>query len=160
MSSVIMHAPSSSKHPLAHILGSCAFTSVIAPFSVCPNSIMERHPTPLGVYPPPTQSAEGGGSKEMKNQVKMATGNQWRSSIIYICPWALHSFQSLPHCRAASTVIPLLSKATSTPSIQPNLGLLRIRPPLTSANTLLAKRHLSILPTSPNRLNTLVHSIR
>ena len=37
----------------------------------------------------------------------------------------------------ASTVIPLLPKTTFTPSIQPNLGLPRTRPPLTSAiNTL------------------------
>ena len=43
------------------------------------------------------------------------------------------------HCRAASTVIPLLPEATFTPSIQPSLGLPRTRPTLTSAiNTLLA----------------------
>ena len=35
------------------------------------------------------------------------------------------------HCRAASTVIPLLHNAAFTPSIQPNLGLPRSRPPLT-----------------------------
>ena len=38
-----------------------------------------------------------------------------------------------PPRRAASTVISLLPKATFTPSIQPNLGLPRTRPPLTSA---------------------------
>ena len=42
---------------------------------------------------------------------------------------------------AASTVIPLLPKATFTLSIQPNLGLPRTRAPLSSAiNTLLAIR--------------------
>ena len=40
--------------------------------------------------------------------------------------YILHFFL---HCRAASTVIPLLPKATFTPSIQPNLGLPLIRPP-------------------------------
>ena len=46
-----------------------------------------------------------------------------------------------PVFRAASTVIPLLPKATFTPSIQPNLGLPRTRQPLTLAiNTLLAIR--------------------
>ena len=38
------------------------------------------------------------------------------------------------HCRAGSTVIPLLPKANFMPSIQPNLGLPRTSPPLTSAN--------------------------
>ena len=36
---------------------------------------------------------------------------------------SMHSFLSLAHCHAASTVILLLPKATFTPSIQPNLGL-------------------------------------
>ena len=49
---------------------------------------------------------------------------------------------------------PLLPKATFTTSIQPNLGLPRTRPPLTSSiNTLLALRYSSILSTSPNHLN-------
>ena len=65
-------------------------------------------------------------------------------------------FRSFAHWRAASTVIPLFSKATFTPSIQPNLGLPRTRPPLTSAiSTLLAIRYSSILSTCPNHLNTL-----
>ena len=66
-------------------------------------------------------------------------------------------YQGSPLFRAASTVIPLLPyKATFTPSIQPNLGLPRTRPPLTSAiNTLLAIRYSSILSTCPNHLNIL-----
>ena len=47
----------------------------------------------------------------------------------------LHMHQGsplLPIFRAASTVIPLLPKAIFTPSIQPNLGLPRTSPPLTS----------------------------
>ena len=68
------------------------------------------------------------------------------NSFSYICTRALHSFRSFAHCRAASTVIPPLPKSTFTPSIQPNLGLPRTRPPLTSAiDTLLAIRYSSIL---------------
>ena len=62
----------------------------------------------------------------------------------------LHMYQGsplFPIFRAASTVIPLLTKATFTPSIQPNLGLPRTRPPLTSAiNTLLAIRARPFFP--------------
>ena len=88
-------------------------------------------------------------SKRTQCQAKMAAWN-WFS---YICTRALHSFRSYAHCRAASTVIPLLPKATFTPSIQPNLGLRRTRPPLTSAiNTFLAIRYSFILSTSPNHL--------
>ena len=51
----------------------------------------------------------------------------------------LNSFLSSTHCRAASTVMPLPPKATFTLSIPPNLGLARIRAPLTSAiDTILA----------------------
>ena len=39
--------------------------------------------------------------------------------IIYICTTALHSFLSSEHCRGDSTIIPLVPKATFTPSIQP-----------------------------------------
>ena len=78
------------------------------------------------------------------------------NSFCYVCTRALHSCWSFAHCRAASTVIPLLPKATFTPSIQPNLGLIRTRLPLTSAiNTLLAIRYSSIISICPNYLNTL-----
>ena len=74
------------------------------------------------------------------------------NSFSYLCTRALHSFRSFAHWRAASTVIPLLPKAT----IQPNLCLPRTRPPLTSSiNALLAIRYSSILSTCPNHLNTL-----
>ena len=110
---------------------------------------MYRHPYPLHVT---TTRAREGGPKEYKGQTKMAAWN----SFSYICTRALHSFRSFAHCRAASTVIPLLPKATFTPSIQPNLGLPRTRPPKTSAtNTILAIRYSSILSTCPNHLNTL-----
>ena len=74
----------------------------------------------------------GGRSETTQGQAKMASWNSFN----YICTRALHPFA---HCRAASTVIPLLPKATFTPTIQLNLGLPRTRPSLTSAiNTLLA----------------------
>ena len=84
----------------------------------------------------------GGRSERTQWQAKMAAWN----SLSYICTRALHSFQSFAHCSSPSAVIPLLPKATFTPSMQPNLGLPRTRPPLTSAmNTLLAIPYSSIL---------------
>ena len=63
---------------------------------------------------------------------------------------ALHSLISFAHCRAASTVVPLLPKAIFTPCIQTNLGLPSTRPPLTPAvNTLLVIQYSSILSTCP-----------
>ena len=115
-------------HPLAHILdtGGLIFSSC-ALFTVYPNGIMKRHPSLLQVIT--TRVWEG--------QAKMAACNSFN----YICTRALRSLRSFEHCRAASTVIPQLPKATFTPSIQPNLGIPRTRPPLTSAiNTLLAIR--------------------
>ena len=98
----------------------------------------------------------GGRSERTQCQAKMAAWN----SFSYICTRALHSFRSFAHCRSASTVIPLLPKATCTSSIQHNLGLPRTRPPLTSAiNNLLAIRYSSILSTCPNHLNTLCSAL-
>ena len=45
------------------------------------------------------------------------------NSFCYICTRALYSF---PHCRAASTVIPLRPMAIFTPSIQPSVSLLPV----------------------------------
>ena len=82
----------------------------------------------------------GGRSERTQGQPKMAAWN----SFSYICTRALHAFRYLGHCRAASTVIPLLPTATFTRSIQPNLCLPRTRPSLTSAiNTFLAIRYSS-----------------
>ena len=71
----------------------------------------------------------GGQSERTQGQAKMSMWN----SFSYICTRALHSFRYFLYFHAASTVIPLLPKATFTPSIQPNLGLPHTRPPLTSA---------------------------
>ena len=103
----------------------------------------------------------GGRSERTQSLVKLLPEN----SFSYTCTGALHSFLSFTHCRATFTVVPLLPKATFASSIQPNLGLPRTLPPLTSAiNTLLAIGYLSVvkfrlfifgLGTCPNHLNTL-----
>ena len=82
------------------------------PSSLCSQRPPLRHPSNLTlVYPVPT---------------------------INICTRALLFFLSFAHCCTA-TVIPLLPKATFTPSFQPNLCLPRTHHQLTSAiNTLLA----------------------
>ena len=71
---------------------------------------MQRHPTPLKVI---TTRAREGGSKEHRTNKQ-----KWpRETFSYICTRALHSFRSFPHWRVASTVIPLLPKATFAPSL-------------------------------------------
>ena len=113
--------------------------------------VMASHPSPGDNH-----QSTGGRSERTQGQAKMAAWN----SFCYKCTRALHSFRSFAHWRAASTVIPLLPKATFTPSIQPNLCLPRTRPPLTSGNNnLLAIWYLSILSTCPNHLNTLWSSL-
>ena len=79
-----------------------------------------------------TRAREGGPKEHRANSVRY----MWLSQI------HVHRGSPLfPICRAASTVIPLLPKATFTPSIQPNFGLHRTRLQLTSAiNILLAVR--------------------
>ena len=111
-----------------------------------------HHATASLPSPCDNHQSMGGRSERTQGQAKTAAWNSFSS----IWPRALHSFRSFAHCRGASTVIHLLPNATFTPSIQPNLGLQRTNPPLTSAiNTLLAIRYSSILSTCPNHLNTL-----
>ena len=99
-------------HPLAHILDIAKiFTSLSQP----------HHVTAFHISPGDNHQSTGGQSERMQGQAKMAV----RNSFSYMCTEALHSFRSFSHWRAASTVIPLLPKATFTPSIQPNLGLPR-----------------------------------
>ena len=108
-------------HPLAHILdawalifSSCAFYSLSQP----------HHVTASVPSPCDNHQSTGGRSDRTQGQAKMAGWN----SFSYICTRALHSFRSFAHCRAASTAIPLLPKATLTPSILPNLGSLVLVP--------------------------------
>ena len=89
-------------------ISSCAL------FTIYPNCIMWRHPTPLKVIS--HQSAEG--QFENRNQAKMAT-----YSVINMCTRDIHFFPSFAHFRAASTIMPQLPKATFIPSIQSNPSL-------------------------------------
>ena len=149
MSSQITHTQSSKIHPLAHTyLTPAPWFSVVVPF-------LQFIPTASrnGILPSPgnNHQSTGGRSERTQGQAKMVPWN----SFSYICTRALYSFQSLAHCCAASTVIPLLPKATITPSIQPNLGLPRARPPLTSAmNTLLAYGAHPFFPRAQNKTFT------
>ena len=89
-------------HRLAHILDTCSLIFSSCPlFTVYHNRIMERHPTPLQVI---TTRAREGGPK--KNRAKQ----KGRVKLIQ-----LHMHQG---CRAASTTILLLPKATFTTSIR------------------------------------------
>ena len=137
MSSQITHTQSSTIQLLPHYFDTCAWI-----FSSC---------ALFTVYPNGTTRAREGGPKEHRaskyGRMKLNQSHINR---------ALHSFLSFAHCCAVSTVIPLLPKATFTPSSQPNLRLSRTLHPLTSAiNVLLAIQYSSILSTCPNHLNTL-----
>ena len=121
-SSQITHLHLSNIHPLAHILGTWVF------------SLPQRHRA-MASHPSPCEKWREGDPKEERNQAKMAAWN----SFINVCTRALHTLVFFEDCHADSTVIPLLSKATFTPSIQPpNLSLLCTRTPLTyTSNTVI-----------------------
>ena len=74
-------------------------------------SLSQLHPSPGYNH----QSTRGR-SERTQGRAKMDAWN----SFSYIWTRALYSFT---HCRVASTVIPLLLKATLTPSVRANLGL-------------------------------------
>ena len=113
--SQIMHAQLFNGHPLAHLQGTWALI-----ISSC--TVFTVYPTPLQVI-----SHRSAGGRYRWTMLKIAEWN----SIIYTCTRDLHSIQSIAHYRASCSVIPLLSKATFTPSIQPNLTVpvLRLLPP-------------------------------
>ena len=147
MSSPITHSHSPTIHPLAHIQGSCAFISVVAPFlQFIPTPSCNGIPSLSRCISP--QSAERG-PKEHRNpangRIKYNHLHTHQGSpldpISRALPRSLHSHPSV---------------APRPPSIQPNLGLPRTRPPFTSAIiTLLANRLSSIFSKCPNHLNTL-----
>ena len=146
MSSPITHAQSPTMHPLVQILGCCAFTSVVGPFSqFIPTPSCNGIPPLSRCISPQSTGRQSEGTQEPSKNGRVKLNN-------------LHVHQGsplVPISCAASTIIPLLPKATFTPSIQSNLDLPHIRPPLTSAAiTLLAKWLSSILSTYPNHLNT------
>ena len=142
---IIKHTPFSPYIP-AHWFSVVAFHSLSQP-----HNVTATHPSPGDKH-----QNTGERSERTQGQAKLVSWN----SFSYLCTRALYSYRSFAHWCAASTVIPLLPKATLTPSIQPNLGLPRTRPPLTSAiETLLAKRYSSILSTFQNHLNTLCNTL-
>ena len=92
----------------------------------------------------------------LKNARPCKYGSVKLNSHDYLCTRVLHSFLYFAHCRTASSVIPLRL------SIQPNLCLLRTRPPLTSAtNTLRGIQYVYwlILSSYPNHLNTFLSAL-
>ena len=132
MLSRITQAQSSNIHLLPHTvyLTPVPWFSVVAPFDSLsqPHQVTASHSSPGDNH-----QSTGGRSERKPDGAKMTEWN----SFSYICSRALHSFLSFTHCCAPSIVIPLLPKATFIQSIQPNLGLPHIRPPLNSAiNTL------------------------
>ena len=130
MSSQIKHTHSHQDTPLSPYTWQHSLDfQLLRPFhSVSqPHHVTASLPSPCNNH-----QSMGGRSERTQGQAKMAAWNSFN----YIGTRALHSFRAFAHCRAASTVIPQLPKATFTPSIQPNLCL-----PLSSAiNTLLAIR--------------------
>ena len=142
MSSQIKQTHSHQDTPISPYTTPEPWFSVVAPF-------LQFIPTAScnGIPPSPCDDHQsmGGRSERTQGQAKMAAWNLFS----YICTRALHAYRSLVHCRAASTVVPLLPKATFTPSIQPYLGLHLTHPSLTLAiNTFLAStpfwhQHLS-----------------
>ena len=96
-------------HPLAHILDSWAsIFSSCALFSLSkPYHVKASIPSPCDNH-----QSMGEWSERTQEQAKMAAWNLFS----YLCTRALHSFRSFTHCRAASTIISLLPKATFTPN--------------------------------------------
>ena len=99
-------------HPLAHILEICAFIfSSCALFTVYPNRIMKRHPTPLQVI---TTSAREGGPKEHRAKQKWPRETH---SVTYVLE--LSTLSDLLRIDAQPPPQFLCCrKATFTPSIQ------------------------------------------
>ena len=137
----ITYTQPSNIHTLAHILGTSAliFTSCSHFSLLQPHHVTAYHPSPGDKPPEHRRAVRKDPGTKRKWQVKLNNLHMHLGS------------QLLPIFCAVSTVIPLLPKATFTPSIQPNLGLPRTRPPPTSSiNTLLAIRYSLILSTYPN----------
>ena len=129
MSSRITRTQSSNIHPLAHLLDTCALIfSLMNPFY---SLSQPHHVTASHLSPGDNRRSMGGWSERTQGQ---QNGRQ-KLIRLYICTRALHSFLSFAHCRVAPTVIPLLPKATFTPSIHLTsvylVPVLHLLPPLT-----------------------------
>ena len=113
----ITHIQSSNIHSIAHILDTCPLI-----FSSCALlTVSASRPCPGTNH-----QSMGGRSERTPGQAKNGLVKLIQ---LHICTRALRSFLSLAHCRAASTVIPLLPKATFTPSIHPALPRSTSHPP-------------------------------
>ena len=115
MSSPITLAQSLTMHSLAHILGSYAFISVVAPF---PQFI----PTPSCNGIPPLSrciSPQGTAAKEPRNHAKWTRETQ---SSTYALGLSTPYYLSRTVSQSAQSLF-CVPKATFTPSIQCNLGL-------------------------------------
>ena len=112
-------------HPLAHIPDICALIfNGCAPFQFTQlHHVTPSHPSP-GDYP-----AEHG--RAVRKNAGPCKNGRVKLNHLYISSLTLHFILSLAHCRASYTAIHPLQKAIFTPSIQPNRGLPRTRPPLT-----------------------------
>ena len=120
--------------------------SIVAPLLQFnpPQHVTASHPSPGDNH----QSTEGQSERThaMQKMPRLLV-----FSVIYICTRALHFFINFAHCHAASTVIPLPSKANFTPT---NLTSVYPLPALhLHINTLLARWCSSILYTCPNHPN-------
>ena len=128
------------------------------------------HSLPQPHHSTASHSSKGDNPSERRRAVRKNTGSTKNHlhmveySIIYIFTRSLHSFLSIAYYRAAFAVISLLSKATFTPSIQPNLGQPRTRLLLTSTiNTLITKRYWvlihSLQVTKPSQYSLIRYSL-
>ena len=97
-------------------------------FTVYRNRIMQRHSTHSQVINHQRDEEQSENTKEPRKNGRMKLNQQ-----VNECRRTLHSFPSFSHYCVASIVIHLMPRASFTPSIQPNLGISRTHPSVTSA---------------------------
>ena len=112
ISSQLMHTQLSNTHHLAHIPGTCALIIQFRHFYSVPQPhhfYSLSNPSP-GDNPPVRGRAVRNNAEPIKNgHVKL--------NHLHRCTRALNSFLYFTHCRAASTVNPLLPNAIFAPNI-------------------------------------------
>ena len=132
-------------HPLAHILGTDAQISVVAPCSQF---------TPTTSYPSPGDKPPELGDHVERHRSHPKTASL--NSIIYIYTTAHHSFLSFKHCRTACTVI------SNSISVYP-LPALHLLPPSILSYPYRTKskpsRYSVILPYVLKKLHTSIYHI-
>ena len=148
MSSQITHTHNHKHTPLSPFTWHLRLFSVVVPFShFIQTASCNGIPHTLQVITTRAQRVV----RNNTGPSKMAAWN----SFSYTWTRALHSFRTFTNCRANSTVIPLLPKATFTPSIKHNLGIPRTRPPFTSAIYAPLDIQYSSIPSVANAHSTL-----